>query len=250
MTTRTNYIVGNWKMNQSLKDIKDFFGVLKSEKFKANCETWISPQSLHLPFCLEMSNNTSFKIGSQNICTDSSGAFTGEVSSKAVKELGCHFTLIGHSERRSIYQETYQDQNKKVYQALEQNLATIFCIGETLEEREQGKTMEILKEQIVSSLKGIEGLNPKNFVFAYEPVWAIGTGKTAGPDQAEEAHKEIRTIISNELGLPGEQFSILYGGSVKPANVQDLMSQENIDGALVGGASLKSNDYRELCAAF
>lgn len=246
---RENYIVGNWKMNQGLKDIKDFFGVLKSEKFKANCHYWIAPQALHLPFCLEMINNTNFKIGSQNLCFETNGAFTGEISSKAIKELGCHFSIVGHSERRSIYKESYEDLKKKTQQALDQNLVNIFCIGETLEEREAGKTIDIVKTQLTESLSGIKGLNPKNFIVAYEPVWAIGTGKTASPEQAEEVHSEIRKILSS-LSLSGDETSILYGGSVKPGNVKELMSQTNIDGALVGGASLKPNDFRALCATF
>ncbi len=247
---RLNYMIGNWKMNQGLKDIKDFFGVLKSEKFKANCQTWIAPQALHLPYCLEMANNSPFKIGSQNICTELAGAFTGEISAKAIKELGCTFSIIGHSERRAIYKEDYQTLKQKVEQALSQNLVAVFCIGETLEEREAGKTIDIVKEQLLESLKGINNLSPKNLVIAYEPVWAIGTGKTATPEQAEEVHKEIRGILRSDLSLNGDEFSILYGGSVKPGNVAELMSQPNIDGGLVGGASLKPNDFRALSAVF
>lgn len=246
---RENYIIGNWKMNHGLKEVKDFFGVLKSERFKANCHTWIAPQFLHIPYSLELTQNMNFKIGSQNLSYETKGAFTGEVSANALKEMGASFTLIGHSERRSLFNETYEELRKKVELALGQNLIVVFCIGETLEERESGKTLDVLREQLSSTLTGLE-LDSKKFILAYEPVWAIGTGKTATPEQAEKTHQGVRNIISKDLNLKGEDFSILYGGSVKPSNVKDLMSQENIDGALVGGASLNPNDYRSLTEVF
>ena len=246
---RTIYIVGNWKMNHSLADIKDFFGVLKSEKFRASCESWVAPQFIHLERCLTLAKEVGIKIGAQNCSHENKGAFTGDVSSTALKDLGAHFVIIGHSERRSVFNETNEFINSKIQQAVVNKLTVIFCVGETLEQREANKTFDILQQQLVQGLSNIKGLGEDNLLIAYEPVWAIGTGKTATPQMADQAHGFIRETISKKLSLDGQKISILYGGSVKPDNVSALLAKDNIDGGLVGGASLKSSDFRALTQA-
>ncbi|AYF43538.1 MULTISPECIES: triose-phosphate isomerase [unclassified Halobacteriovorax] len=236
MTERTKYIVGNWKMNQNTEDVIAFFDAIDSTKLRH--EAWIAPQAIHIPICLQ--NTDDFKIGAQNCATENSGAFTGEISPASLKDIGAEFVIIGHSERRSIFKEDDQTLNKKTKLALENDLFVIFCIGETLEEREAGKVEEVLATQLA---QGLAGVSSEKIIIAYEPVWAIGTGVTASPEQAQEAHAFIRQYINENLSLDGEKTSILYGGSVKPANVEDLLSCKDIDGGLVGGAALKADSY-------
>lgn len=237
---RKTHIVGNWKMNQSLEEIKAFFNALSSENLTS--EAWIAPQSLHLGLVKELAGDK-FKVGTQNSAYEDNGAFTGEISPKNIKEMGLHFTIIGHSERRSIFGETHEVLNRKTKKALENDLTVIFCIGETLEEREAGKVEEVLAEQIS---KGLEGVDSSKVIVAYEPVWAIGTGVTASPEQAQDAHAFIRKFLGEKTKLNAEETVILYGGSVKPANVKELLNCPDIDGGLVGGASLKADTYKGL----
>ncbi len=229
-------IVGNWKMNQKVADILAFFAELPK-----NVEGWIAPQALHIP--LSMSLSSKILIGAQNCAPKLSGALTGEISAEALKDLGAHFVIIGHSERRQIYKETHEELVEKAQVALAQGLKVIFCVGETLEERESGKTMEIVKKQL--QIQKV----PASFdlIIAYEPVWAIGTGKVASPEQAQEVHAFIRQELKTLFPALGDRMRILYGGSVKPDNVASLMAQNDIDGALVGGASLKAKDFLALC---
>jgi triosephosphate isomerase len=222
-------IVGNWKMNQKVADIQAFFA-----EMPATIEAWVAPQALHLPLCLSLARN--IKIGAQNCAQKTSGAFTGETSAEALKDLGAHFVIIGHSERRQIFKETHGELLEKTQTALGQGLKVIFCVGETLAERESGKTMDVVKAQLNNLPASPE------IIVAYEPVWAIGTGKVATPEQAQEVHAFIRQQLPNS-----EKTKILYGGSVKPENVKTLMGQKDIDGALVGGASLKAKDFLALC---
>jgi triosephosphate isomerase (TIM) len=231
-------IVGNWKMNQKTSDIKAFF-----EELPAATQGWIAPQSLHIPLCLSLSKN--IKIGAQNSAQKSSGAFTGEVSAEALKDLGAHFVILGHSERRQIFKETHSELSQKTQTAQAVGLKVIFCVGETLEEREAGTTMQVVKTQLTEGLKNVAA--DAEFVIAYEPVWAIGTGKVATPEQAQEVHAFIRQELKALYPSTGEKMRILYGGSVKPDNVHSLMSQKDINGALVGGASLKAKDFLALC---
>jgi triosephosphate isomerase len=245
---RKPHMIGNWKMNQDLKSIEGFFAEVKGNLPTEQVNCWISPQNLHVMKCLSLADS-GMEIGAQNCATENSGAFTGENSPEALKDLGASFTLIGHSERRTLFGETSDSLNVKVHKALENKLTVVFCIGETLEEREAGKTFDVLKEQMVEGLANISKEQAANIIVAYEPVWAIGTGKVATAEQAEEAHQFLRKLMANDLGLDAEQSIILYGGSVKPGNVDKLMSCANIDGALVGGASLKPADYQALCQA-
>lgn len=240
---RTFHIVGNWKMNQSIEEINAFFKDFDG-KADRKCVAGISPQAIHLTQVKELAGNA--WVGSQNISQFESGAYTGELSPVAVKELGCQFTLVGHSERRAIFKEDDQTLNEKTKKALELGLTVIFCVGETLEEREAGKTKDVVLGQMKNGLQGIAAADLKNVIIAYEPVWAIGTGKTASPEQAQEVHADIRGY-SHELGFNPEELIIQYGGSVKPANAEGLLGQPDIDGALVGGASLKGDSFAKLC---
>jgi len=240
-------MIGNWKMNQSLSDIEAFFSALNLENNQNNF--WISPQSIHIPKCLELGVKAGVLIGAQNCSDQDQGAFTGEISPESLMELGAHFTLIGHSERRSHYKETDAFINKKVAKAIEKGLVPVLCIGETLEQREAGQTFDVVLTQIKADLEGISLNNESELIIAYEPVWAIGTGKTATPEQAAEVHDKIRALLQELYGDVGEEVSILYGGSVKPDNVKDLLGQTNINGGLVGGASLKADSFNKLCAA-
>jgi len=187
------------------------------------------------------------QLGGQDLYFEKEGAFTGEISPIMLKDCGCEFVILGHSERRKYFAETDGIINKKVKAALEVGLKPICCIGETLEEREAGKTIDVVKTQLTGCLAGIEIGDALNLVIAYEPVWAIGTGKNATAAQAEEVHKFIRTWISENLSQGvANAVRILYGGSVKPANTKELMSEEDVDGALVGGASLEASSFVEI----
>lgn len=249
MTARF-YIVGNWKMNQKLEDIDTFFKDLGDLGKERQYEAWLAPQAIHLTTLLEKANAFNIQVGSQNISDNDSGAHTGEISPSSLLDAGGRFTLIGHSERRSIYKESNDFINRKTLLSLEKGLTVIFCCGETLEEREKGMTESVVAYQIEEGLKDIPANLREKVVVAYEPVWAIGTGKTASPEQAEEVHLFIRTKLTDLWdGTLSHKVPLLYGGSVKPANVEGLLVQPNIDGALVGGASLKGADFRALCDA-
>ncbi len=242
--TRQTHIIGNWKMNQTVNDIKTFCETLQNAVSNTNCVVGISPQAIHLSLLKELAPKGVI-IGTQNCSNKESGALTGELSPVAIKELGIDFTLIGHSERRAIFQENDKLLNEKCALALKNNLKVIFCVGETLEEREKHSTNNVIKEQLVNGLKNIDLKYQEQLIIAYEPVWAIGTGKTATPQQAEDVHEYARTCLS-EMGYNKDEIIIVYGGSVKPSNVNDLLSKNNIDGALVGGASLKASDFSQL----
>lgn len=246
MKRREVHIVGNWKMNQTLHQISDFFIEMSKMKMELKCKAWIAPQALHIPILKEMAFTTgAIQIGAQNCAEIDSGALTGEISPAALADLGVEFVIIGHSERRTIYGENDELLNKKVLNALKHDLKVIFCVGETLQEREANKTFDVLERQLHLGLANIPSDKAHLVMIAYEPVWAIGTGKTASAEQAEEAHAFIR----GKLPHLKEETIILYGGSVKPDNIDSLLMKPNIDGALVGGASLKAQDFRALCTS-
>ena len=246
MKKRDIHIVGNWKMNQTLSQISDFFVEMTKMKMELKCKAWIAPQSLHIPILKEIAFTTgAIQIGAQNCCEHESGAYTGEISPVALADIGAEFVIIGHSERRSLYNETNERLNKKVLLALKHGLKVIYCVGESLEERETNKTFNVIETQMTIGLKDLSADLATKLIIAYEPVWAIGTGKTASAEQAEEVHAFIRSMLQTNA----EQTIILYGGSVKPDNIDSLLSKENIDGALVGGASLKASDFKQLCSS-
>jgi len=243
-----NYMIGNWKMNQTQKEVTTFFNEL-NELGVPEGNFGIAPQLIHIPLAQSLTKKTSVKIGAQNCSSENFGAFTGETSTDSLKDLGVEFTLIGHSERRSYYNESDSIINKKVIKALSTNLLPVLCIGETLEERKADKTLDIVLGQIKAGLQSVKLENSDQIILAYEPVWAIGTGETATPDQAEEVHLAIRNLLKELYGSVGEKISLLYGGSVKPENVVELLAKPNINGGLVGGASLKAESFYALCKA-
>jgi len=232
-------IAGNWKMNKDPAESRKLvLQLLELAGDVRDREVIIIPPFTSLPIVAEVIRNSRFKLGAQNMHWEKSGAYTGEISGQFLKALGCEFVIIGHSERRHIIGETDEMINKKLKVALEIGLISIFCIGETEQEREEGKTEEVIFRQLKEGLKGIEDEIHK-IIFAYEPVWAIGTGKTATPRQAAEVHGFIRRQVKKPI-------TILYGGSVKSDNIDSLMAEKEIEGVLVGGASLKAEDFARI----
>ena len=245
---RKPMIAGNWKMNKTLQDAKDLAtGLTASMSDLDNVDIVVAPVFTALTSVASSLHNSNIKLAAQNCYPADSGAFTGEIAPGQLKDIGCSYCLVGHSERRQLFAETDAFINDKMKALLATGVLPILCIGETLEERESGKMFDILKEQIVAALEGIDPQQVFEVVIAYEPVWAIGTGKTASSAQAEEVHLFIRDVLCTLYGRTvAEQIRILYGGSVKPDNVDELMAQPNIDGALVGGASLKVEDFSRI----
>ena len=242
---RKALIAGNWKMHTTVVEACQLAAdVAKTCSDYTDREVLLAPPYTVLSEVSHVINNTAIIIGSQNICWEGKGAFTGEISPVMVKDAGGSAAIVGHSERRHIFMETNELINRRVKGALAFGLMTILCIGETLDERDAEKTFVILEEQVRKGLADVDGADMDKIVIAYEPVWAIGTGKTASKEQAQEAHAFIRELIEQlyEKNI-AEQTRILYGGSVKPGNVDELMAQTDIDGALVGGAALDADSF-------
>lgn len=243
---RTPLIAGNWKLNNTLTESVELVGALKAAvKDVENVEILVAPPFTAISMLATKLGGSNVKLGAQNCYFENAGAFTGEVSAPLLKDAGCDYVIVGHSERRQIFGESNQTINRKVKAVLEADLSCILCIGETLDERENGDMFDILTEQVKEGLSGVTDMT--QVVVAYEPVWAIGTGKTASSEQAQEVHSFVRGLIQ---GLYAPEVAaatrILYGGSVKPENVDELMAQDDIDGALVGGASLKAEDFARI----
>ncbi|MCL5030560.1 MAG: triose-phosphate isomerase [Bacteroidetes bacterium] len=243
---RRKVIAGNWKMNNNLSESQNLITKLISglSNEKLNSDVVICPPFTSLSEASSLAKNTVIKLGAQNMYFEENGAFTGEISAEMLKSVGCEYVILGHSERRIIFGELDQLINKKIKKALQSGLKPIFCVGETLEERESGVTEEVIKRQVTEGLKEISANEMDRIIVAYEPVWAIGTGKTATPQQAEEVHAFIRNLVLNLYSSSvAEKLVIQYGGSVKPDNAAELLSQNDIDGALVGGACLKADSF-------
>ena len=243
---RKTVIAGNWKMNNDLKESEKLIVELKNllQNEKPNCDVIVCPPFTSLSEASKLLKGSQIKLGAQNMHFEENGAFTGEVSASMLKSVGCEYVILGHSERRHIFGESNEVINKKIKKALSAGLKPIFCIGELLEERENGTTNDVVKRQILKGLAEISADDMKNIIVAYEPVWAIGTGKTASPAQAQEVHEFIRDLIEITYSLEiANDLVIQYGGSVKPDNAKELISQKDIDGALVGGACLKADSF-------
>jgi triosephosphate isomerase len=242
---RRKIIAGNWKMNNDLAATQNLISnLLKSLTGNEKCDIIVCPPFISLSEAGTQLKNSVVKLGAQNMYFENDGAFTGEVSAQMLKSAGCEFVILGHSERRAIFNESDSLINKKIKKAISSGLKPIFCVGETLEQREKGITKDIIKTQITEGLKDISAGEVKSLIVAYEPVWAIGTGRNATPEQAQEVHEFIRSLIKEKYseGIAGNLI-IQYGGSVKPDNAKDLLSRKDIDGALVGGASLKADSF-------
>ncbi len=239
-------------MNKDIKETFDFLLPLKNNLIGQNLqvEVVVCPPFTSLFIASELLKETNIKLGAQNMFYEVEGAFTGEISPKMLKSVKCEYVILGHSERRRYFYETDEIVNKKVKKALEFGLKPIICIGETLEERESGETFKVLEKQVKGTLNGLTAEQIKEIVIAYEPVWAIGTGKNATPEQAQSAQKFIREFVSGLFNSDvAQSLTIQYGGSVTPENAYSLLSQPDVDGALVGGASLKIDSFLKIIRA-
>lgn len=251
---RKNIVAGNWKMNTTLQEgiklAEEVDNALKG--FEPNCDVIICVPFTHLASINAIiTDPKKLGLGAENCADHKSGAYTGEVSAPMVASTGAPYVILGHSERRQYYGETAETLRAKVALALENNLTPIFCIGEVLEEREAGKHFEVVKAQIEDGLFNLSTEDFGKIILAYEPVWAIGTGKTATADQAEEIHAYIRGVIADKYGKEvAENTSILYGGSCKPGNAKELFAKPDVDGGLIGGAALKCEDFMGIVKAF
>lgn len=241
-------IAGNWKMNTTIHEGVELVLKLRELlKGADNAEILIAPPFTHIYHLSPLIADSPMRLCAQNLFWEKSGAYTGEISGEMLKSAGCHHVIIGHSERREFFKETDEMVNKKVIAALREGLKPIVCVGETLEEREKGKTISKVKLQVKKALYGLGGGALRDITIAYEPVWAIGTGKVATPQEAEEVHNALRELLFELYERESlKNTRIIYGGSVKADNIDYLMSQPNIDGALVGGASLKAEDFARI----
>jgi triosephosphate isomerase len=241
---RTPFLAANWKMNKTVGETRDFLAqFIPQVRDVSGVDIVIAPPFTSLATAAAEVQGTNIMLAAQNVFHEEKGAFTGEISPRMLVDIGCRYTIIGHSERRQYFHETDEMVNKKIMIAKQTGLGVILCIGESLEEREAEKTFAVLSRQLEIGLNGIEY---QNIVVAYEPIWAIGTGKTAAPEQAQEAHAFIREQLRIYYGNNAEEFAIIYGGSVTPENVDSLMACRDVDGALVGGASLKAESFSRI----
>ncbi len=242
------FLAGNWKMHKTIPEAVEMVKALKEESPQlTDAELVVIPPYTMLSEVKKVIEGSTIQLGAQNIFWEEKGAFTGEVSPPMLKDAGCQYVTIGHSERRQYFGETNETVNKKIKAALAHELTPIMCIGESLEEREKGNTMDKVEIQINSGLEGLGKDEIRRIVIAYEPIWAIGTGVTATPSQAEEVHSFIRKKLTEKYGNEIASYAIiLYGGSVKPANTYSILKENNINGALVGGASLEADSFIQI----
>lgn len=250
---RKNIVAGNWKMNTTLQE-----GIALAKELNEtlanvtpNCDVVVCTPFTHLTSVVNTVDTKKIGVGAENCADKAAGAYTGEVSASMVASTGAKYVIIGHSERRAYYHETNDILKEKTLLALANGLTPIFCIGEVLEEREAGKHFDVVKKQVEESLFGLSSEDFGKLILAYEPVWAIGTGKTASAEQAEEIHAFIRKTIADKYGKEvAENISILYGGSCKPSNAKELFAKENVDGGLIGGAALDAASFMGIITAF
>lgn len=247
---RKTIIAGNWKMYKTINEAIALANNLKRELFKVNfaaVDVVLCPVFTALSEVAEVLNETDIQLGAQDVYWQEEGAFTGEVSPVMLKDAGCQYVIIGHSERRQFFGETNETVNKKIKAVLKHGLIPIVCVGENLRERESDSTFKVIEDHIQGALVDISAEDMLKIVIAYEPVWAIGTGKTASPEQAQEVHKFIRDLLRKMFGEEAAgNIRIQYGGSVKPENITELMAKPDVDGALVGGASLKADSFSSI----
>jgi len=244
---RIPIIAGNWKMHKNINEAIELVNQIKNITNDTEVEVVVCAPFTALYEIKQQINGTKLKLGAQNMHWEEKGAYTGEISPLMLEDIGVEFVIIGHSERRQYFNETDATVNKKIKAALKHNLKPIVCVGETLSQKESGNEEEVVKKQIINGFEGINAKDVANIVIAYEPIWAIGTGKTASSDDANKMISFIRGLFEDLYGIDiSEEIRIQYGGSVKPANVTEIMNQSDIDGALVGGASLKAEDFIEL----
>nr|WP_321243575.1 triose-phosphate isomerase [uncultured Psychroserpens sp.] len=248
---RKNIVAGNWKMNNDLSHTASLISDLKEQTKTSNAEVMIAPSFTNLWHSFEATREDDIEVVAQNMHFAENGAYTGEVSASMLKSIGIKTVILGHSERRAYYNETDESLAKKVDAALANDLRTIFCFGEELADRKAGNEEQVVASQIKNALFHLEASAFKNIVLAYEPVWAIGTGETASPEQAQDMHKFIRETLNDAYGSQiADDMTILYGGSVKPVNAKEIFGKPDVDGGLIGGASLKAEDFYAIVNAF
>jgi len=248
---RTKIVAGNWKMNKSLPETIQLINDLKTTvKPENKVEVIIAPPYVNLTKAVELLNDFPIGISAQNMHFADSGAYTGEISADMLKAIGVNTVILGHSERRAYFNETDDMLKQKAHKAYEKGMTNIFCVGEQLEQRQAGEHFEVVKNQIKNALFDLPLQAYKNIVIAYEPVWAIGTGETASPEQAQEMHQFIREVLAKKYGQDlANSVRILYGGSVKPGNAKEIFSKPDVDGGLIGGASLNTEDFNAIVEA-
>ena len=249
--SRKYLIAGNWKMNKTATEAVDLIEEVKSLVGNhSSVQVCVCPSFTSLAKASELVEESQLLLGAQDMNAEPSGAFTGEISAEMLRDLYVSFVILGHSERRQFFGETNHSVNKKILAAVENNLKPIYCIGETLEEREAGKTLDVVGSQVREGLESFPSQSIENLVLAYEPVWAIGTGKTATDEMAQEVHAYIRKVLTDIFGeSSASKIRILYGGSMKPENAAGLLAQEDVDGGLIGGASLTARAFSGIVEA-
>ena len=249
---RKKIVAGNWKMNTlPAEGVELAKGVAAGRGEVCSCVNFIvCPPFTHLSMVAEALKGSDIALGAQDCATEAKGAYTGEVAAQMIAALGCKYVILGHSERRQYYGETSATLNKKMAQAYANDLTPIYCVGENLEEREAGKHFDVVKAQIEEVVYNLTEEQFRNLVIAYEPVWAIGTGKTATAEQAQEIHAYIRKVLAAKFGAAAEECPILYGGSCKPSNAAEIFAKEDVDGGLIGGAALKAEDFLAIGKGF
>ena len=249
---RKNIVAGNWKMNNDLAETQELLSKLKMQMVKEpEAVVMVAPSYTNLYPTFQALKDTPVIVAAQNMHESDKGAFTGEVSASMLKSIGVTTVILGHSERRAYFNETSDILAKKVQTAIDNEMTVIFCFGEELEDRKSDKHFDLVEKQLKESLFQLPQSAWKNIILAYEPVWAIGTGETASPDQAQEMHKHVRDLLNKNVGKEvAESTSILYGGSVKPNNAKEIFAKEDVDGGLIGGASLNAVDFVEIVNSF
>jgi len=249
---REHIVAGNWKMNNDLAETEELLGQIKMQMVKEPEATVIvAPAFTNLYPTFQALKNTPVIVAAQNMHESAEGAFTGEISAKMLQSIGVTTVILGHSERRAYFHETNEQLAKKVDTAIKANMRVIFCVGEELQDRKDNKHFKLIESQLKQALFQIPAGSWEQIILAYEPVWAIGTGETATPEQAQEMHQHIRSFIKENVGEDvAGKVSILYGGSVKPSNAREIFAKEDVDGGLIGGASLQAVDFVEIINAF
>ena len=252
---RKHIVAGNWKMNNTFNEADDLLNSimeqLEEKELPRDTQVIVCPPFPFLEMASDYANDSYFMVGAQNVSDQEKGAYTGEVSAAMLESMEIDYCIVGHSERRAYYGETNKTVAAKVDQLLKHGLKPIVCVGEVLEEREANRQFEVVKQQVEEGLFHLDAEHLQQVVIAYEPVWAIGTGKTATPEQAQEIHHYIRTLLAQKYGdAVANEISILYGGSCKPSNAKELFACPDIDGGLIGGASLKAEDFIGIVTAF
>ncbi len=250
--SRETIVAGNWKLNKTVGETRQLIRELRNRLagIDSAATVIVCPPTVALETAVDAARDTGIAVGAQNVYWETSGAFTGEVSPAMLEAVGVEYVLIGHSERRTIFGETDEDVNRKLHAVLRSDLTPVICLGESLGQREAGETEAVVRSQLGAGLEGVAPDHAGRLIIAYEPIWAIGTGKTATPEMVNDVHRLIRRTIADMFGgLAADGMSLLYGGSVKPENARSLMAEGDIDGVLVGGASLKNESFAEIVRA-